>query len=165
MKVFEKILIIIFCIGLLLKIGGIPGGSVLCILMAMIASLFYMLFGAFLLNDVKFRQIFDKDAYTEIDTGKLIIGATTGFIGLSVLTLGILFKIQSYPGAQIMLIVGIGGGFITLIPTLITKKKWAIVRLVAYLIVALIIFFIPKSEFDKVKTPNIKPPYETEMYK
>jgi hypothetical protein len=63
MKILEKILIITYIIGLLLKIFFIPGAIALIFISIYTLKIFYLLFSFFLINDINFRQIFKSKSY------------------------------------------------------------------------------------------------------
>ena len=89
----EKILSSIFLIGLLFKILSWPYGSVLIIISASIISTLYFV--------VAFYLFCDKN----IKNQKLSLSITSG-IFLSIIPLGVLFKIMYWPGAQNLLLIG-----------------------------------------------------------
>lgn len=76
----------------------------LIVAMGSLANL-YSTFGFLLFNGIKGRHIFKRSAY-ENTTGSQIIASVFMGLALSVALLGVLFRVQMYPGADIMITVG-----------------------------------------------------------
>lgn len=108
MKKAEIILIISSLIALIINLLIIPGGAFLTILTLSSISLLYCYFSFALFNNIRLRKIFQKESYKETTTLKLLGTIFTGFT-LSTTIIGILFKFQRWPGAYIMLLVGVSG--------------------------------------------------------
>ncbi len=111
MKKLEIGLIVIFLIGFALKLAAIPGGSPLITLSLGTLSLLYFYFSFALLNGVRFRSLLKKESYREVSTKEIVIAVAAG-ITLSNVTIGLAFKIQSWPGGQPMVNVGLLLSFI-----------------------------------------------------
>ncbi len=102
MKKLEIVLGSLAIIGVLMNFFEIAGGFIISIMSISFLSMFYYILSFALLNDIKFLKIFDKESYKGVGVIDIIMAILTG-IGLSGLILGILFKLQSYPGASLML--------------------------------------------------------------
>ena len=113
MRVVEIILVVIFCIGAFFKINHYPGGSILLIISLGNLSLLYSYFSFILLNGIKGRKMFKKSSYEGIPAWRLLMTIILGF-GIGVLMLGVLFKVQMYPGFSIMMKIGFMGTIISL---------------------------------------------------
>ena len=123
----EKILGIIFLVGLIFKLTFITGASLLLtVSLLALACLYYPLGFAFF-NQIGFRKILKKDSYKGLSKLR-IIGAIVAGMSLSPICVGILYKIQNWTGANINLEIG-------LISTLIV------------LAIALFKYFKSKGEF------------------
>jgi len=97
----EKTLAIIFLVGLLFKYMHWPGGSIILILSLMLmASLYFP--GAFYF-------FCDK----KIEKQKLPLSIASGVI-FSIITVGLLFKLQYWPGANNQLLIGCMGSLVIL---------------------------------------------------
>jgi hypothetical protein len=105
MKKTELILYAIAVIALIFKLFHFPGSDILMIISLFFISVMYFIFGFALLNNLRFRELFKTDSFKRISTNQIIGGIGTG-IALSIGLIGILFKIQGYPGADINLIGG-----------------------------------------------------------
>jgi len=127
MKRLEKILGIIVLIALIMKFTLIPLSNVLFLLSLSILACIYYPLGFALFNQIGFKQIFKKDSYKGLSALR-ILGAIGVGTTLSLICVGVLFKLLHWPGAMIQLISG-------LVSTLII------------LIVALIRYFKSKSEY------------------
>ncbi len=106
MKKFEKIFGIITIIALVMKLFLIPGAGILLTLSLSVLSCFYFLFGFAFFNGIKLKQIFQSSSYKGISALR-IIGSIGLGIGLSEICMGILFKIQHWPGAHLQLHCGL----------------------------------------------------------
>lgn len=106
MRKTEIVLALLIVVGLILKVLHIPGGSALTIVSIVGLSIIYWAFGFAFFNGIRFRNIFKKSSYAN-SNGKRIVGAIGLGFGLASALSGILFKLQFWPGAHIMLQVGI----------------------------------------------------------
>lgn len=122
MRIVEIILVVIFCLGAIFKINHYPGGSVLLIVSVCNLALLYGLFSFILLNGIKARHMFKKKSYEKISAFRVLGSIALGF-GIWTLMLGVLFKVQMYPGAAIMMLVGFVG---TLIPLSVFMLRFVI---------------------------------------
>lgn len=105
MKQTERVLIVLAVIGLIMKLSLIAGGAILLVLAISALACFYYL-GFALFNDIRLRHIFKKASYANASPGR-IIGAIGASFGLSGMLVGILFRLQFWPGAAINLLAGI----------------------------------------------------------
>ena len=90
-------------------------------------SILYCYFGFAILNGISFRKIFKKSSYIGISSMR-IVGAIGAGIGLSTAIIGVLFKFMSWPGAYLMLMIGL-------------------LSMSVFFAYALVKFFIDKSSF------------------
>ena len=122
MKKLEKILGIVILISLIMKFSFIMGGDILAILSISLLTLIYYPFGFAFFNQIRLRRVFKKDSYKGI-SGLRIIGAIGVGMGLSPICLGILFKLQHWPGSNINIASGLVTTLIVLIIALIKFSK------------------------------------------
>lgn len=122
MKKFEKIIGFVLLTGLIFKFLFIPGGSFFFAFSSLIMATFYFYLGFAFYNQIPFKRIFNKAAYSEINTAKIILSIGFG-IGLSNICIGILYKIQHWTGARFLLITGITIIMIVLLIGLIRIDK------------------------------------------
>ncbi|MCK5847025.1 MAG: hypothetical protein KAG84_06275 [Bacteroidales bacterium] len=106
MKRLEKILGLLSLLSLIALIIEVPGGLLLSIVTMLFLSFIYYPFGFAFFNDILLRKIFKKDAYKGVSTWK-IVGSIAVGISLSSALMGILFKINHWPGADFNLYVGL----------------------------------------------------------
>ena len=151
MKIAEIIFGLTLMISISLKFLDIDGATLMLIVIVCILSLFYWVFSFALLNRIPFRGIFKEESYQHTNA-KRIVGAILSGIVLSQLIIGILFKIQLFPGSQIILITGLSFTLIILITAYIFyfRNKIAFYRSVFSRIalyggIALLLLFIPKT--------------------
>lgn len=119
MKRVEKVFLIILIVSLIYKYLYGVGSSLLLLLSINILAVFYLYFSFALLNDIEFRKIFKKASYPKNVRKRLAISIFTG-IAISTSLMGILFKIQDYPGADLLLLASLG---FTMALSLITLYK------------------------------------------
>ncbi len=108
MKKTEFIIAILSIIALGMNVLSIPGSAALLVLTLLILSIIYFYFGFALFNDIRFRLIFKKDSYKGLSPLKIIGALAAGFV-LSTTIQGIMFKFQSWPGADFILGAGLVG--------------------------------------------------------
>ncbi len=105
MKTAEKVLVGIITIGFVLKLLHVPGGSVALILSLSLLSLFYFAASYFLYNPTNIL-IVDGISYKKTDTMKVLLAVLTG-MSMPVALIGLLFRLMHWPGAAVMLFVGV----------------------------------------------------------
>ena len=105
MKKLEKILVFIILLAMVMNLYLMPGGSSIAEISKVLLSLIYFPFGFAFLNQIPLRKMFRMDAYKELATLRLICTIGVG-ISLSAICIGILFKLNSWPGSNLDLIVG-----------------------------------------------------------
>jgi hypothetical protein len=133
-------LIFIFCCGILFKLLNWPGWTILILISLSLLALSYFPFAFYFFAD------------QEVKKQNILLSIIAGFI-LSVIPVGILFKILHYPGSSVMLIFGIMSSPILLIVTYILKKRDnkdrssyygnMIVRIIVLSILSLSTYIIP----------------------
>lgn len=160
MKKIELIVGLISLLSLVLNLLLVPGGGVLTILMLSIFSMLYFALSIVILNNIGLRSAFKKESYKGISTARIIGSIATG-IALSITIIGVLFKFQSYPGANLELIYGLTGLIIVLIVGLIryikTKNKFYIDVFKRLLIVGgfgLMLILMPNGMLIDIKYRN-----------
>lgn len=105
MKRTELILGLIALAAVILKLFTVTGSGILLVLsFTALAILYY--FSFLLLNDIRFRDIFKKKAYKHTTALRIIISVVVGF-AFAYTLMGALFKMQFYPGANILLGLGL----------------------------------------------------------
>lgn len=122
MKNLEKILGLAAIIALIMKLFLIPFGGVLTILSLSTLACVYYPFGFALFNGIRFRDVFKKISFRGVSKWQIIGGVSLG-IGLAVMCMGILFRVQEWPGSGIILIAGLLITFAVLIVALIKYSK------------------------------------------
>ncbi len=108
MKKLEKIAGILFVLGIVQIFFHLPLGNFFLNVSTFIIIALYFLFGFAYFNGINFKSIF-KFEYLEynsqISKRRLKFAAYSG-IGLTILTIGIFFKLRHYSGASLVLIFG-----------------------------------------------------------
>ncbi len=106
MKNIEKLFIILVIVSTIYRyVHGI--GSILFLILSIntLAILYFCLSFA-LFNNIKFKNIFKKSSYVNVSKRRIIFSIFSG-ISLSIALIGVLFKIQDYPGADLLLVLGL----------------------------------------------------------
>lgn len=114
MKFLEKVMAVLIVIALFFKFFFIPGGGIIFTLSLTLLAILYYPFGVFLFTGIGFRKMFRKTSYQGISAWR-IVGAIAAGFAFSTLSLGILFKIQLWPGAGVMLLSGLAFSLVVLI--------------------------------------------------
>jgi len=106
MKRFEIILGIGVLVALLFKVLHFPGGSLLLTITLMSLASIYLFWGFALFNNISDENAFNKSAYSGISTLQIVFSIVVSS-ALSAVCMGILFKIQHWPGAVAILLSGL----------------------------------------------------------
>ena len=159
----EKAFAIVALILILSKFAAIPGAAMLLIITFALLGMFYFAFSFAIFNGVAFRNLFNRDSYKDSSALKIIGSIVTGFVIL-VTIVGIIFKLFSWPGAAVMLLLGIVGMFIV---TIIAANKHAKIRsefynrifkrIAVFGIIAVFFIVLPQSiwlEFQYLNNPE-----------
>lgn len=116
----EKILGIIIVISLILKINFIPYGGMLLLFSLTGLAFYYFQFGKAVFNDIGLINSLRKDSYAGVQKSLVIISKAAG-IGLSLICIGILFKLNHWGYSYIILVFGLATTFLV---SLIVFTSW-----------------------------------------
>lgn len=118
-------------------------------------SWLYMLCSFALLNGIRLRNAFKKDSYEGISVWAIIGAAGAGF-SLSAVSIGVLFKIMRWPGADINIYTGLTFSAIILLTALVRiamKKTFAykgiVIRAFSWIAVGAFFASISYRDIDK----------------
>jgi hypothetical protein len=157
MKKIELILGLLGLVGVILGMAAIPGGSILSVLALCGLSVFYFYFSFAVLNGIHGRDIFKKAAYKDIAAADIVSAIGAG-IALSIVVIGLLFKVMFWPGGSFMLLAGCLALIIAAIIggiRLRTSKSAFPARLLKRAVIfgslGLLCFFLPSNFFLKIK--------------
>lgn len=160
MKKAEIVLIGIAILALLMKFAHLPGSGLLLFVSFSLLAMVYMFFGFALFNNSESSELFKSISHKKISTIRVIGSIGTG-LALSVSIQGVLFKIQSYPGALMMLSIGLFGLVIIAIISLIKTQKdtgnyysTILKRVVIFGIICTFLIFLPEKTWLNWKHPN-----------
>jgi len=160
MKKLEKILGIIAIITLVLHLNNVSGATLLMSLTFFTLTFIYFYLGFAFFNNIRLRDITKKESYKGVNTMK-ILGAIFGGLTLSITLLGILFKLQFWPGASLLLIIGLSALLIVTIISLIKYKvnkshlyKNIIIRAAIIGICGIILLMSPSNILIEIKYRN-----------
>lgn len=157
-------------LGVLALIGSIsifsirfPGSLLMALSCWTLLSCLYFYLGAALFNNIGFRSMFKKDSYKNISSNR-IAGAAASGATISILIIGIMFKVMNWPGSMIMLYAGL----IAILPIIVfslikllnnsIKKdnfyKGILYRTAIYLVISLIMIVIPYKKWLEWRYPD-----------
>lgn len=160
MKKTEVILIGLVILALIMKFFHLPGSGILTVLSLLSISMIYFYFGFALFNNIRLRKITKKESYEGISTKRIVGGIGSGFV-LSISTIGILFKFQSWPGASMQIWVGLIGLVIVSVISLIKISKgtdnyysYILKRIAVFGSICVILTVIPTKDWLNWKYPN-----------
>ena len=169
MKKFEKILGLLAVISVILQFFSIPGSVMLLTFSMMLVAILYYPLGFIFFNNIPLRNVFKKEAYKGISTLK-IVGTIGLGMGLSLLCIGILFKLNTYPFSSQNLGLGL---FTTLIALLVviyrllkTKRSFyreLLIRIAIIGGIGLALLFVTDLSIAKIQFRNN--PEALERYK
>lgn len=109
MRKLERILISLFIIGLLLQIVPMAGGSLLIVLALSTLAIVYFSGGFILFQNVRLRDLVSSKSGLGLnDLKAMFLSIGAGFF-CSAIVIGVMFRVQAWPGASAMLIAGIAG--------------------------------------------------------
>lgn len=106
MRKFETIFLLAIVLGLLLKFTHLPGASILIVVCLSVLAVFYQYFSFAFLHKVPLKLAFKKESYPP-QRGKTLPLSIFSGIALSVSAVALMFKLQHWPGANVLLMVGI----------------------------------------------------------
>jgi hypothetical protein len=122
MNKLEKILGIIALLGLIFKFAIFHGGSLLLALSLSSLAFLYFYLGFAFFNQIGFKGIFKSESYKGLSKFR-IIGAIGVGVALSMICIGILFKLQNWYFATLYLYGGLILALIIIIVTAFRFKK------------------------------------------
>ena len=160
MKILEKILGVLIILALIMKFSLIMGGSIVLVLSLLVISIIYYPLGFAFFNQIELKGIFKKVSYKGISALR-IIGAICVGVSLATVCEGILFRLQRYPGGNIILMGGLICtllvGVIALIRYLMKRSKFYIRIFIRIAIIAgfgLLLAFTSDFAIAKVQFRN-----------
>ncbi len=150
MKLTEKILVCIALLGIIFKIFLLPGGGLLIVISTGILSMLYFFLGLSIFNNIPLKKMFTEKTFENVSALKIVGSIGFGF-SLSTLVIGIMFNIQFWAGATLMLITGLISSFLCFIIILIrsdenktTFYKNVFIRTAIFGLFGLMMFSVPK---------------------
>lgn len=158
MKKAEVIIASLTVISLILKLvlNYFPGINALTVLLLSFLSLLYFHLGFAIFNNIRLRKIFNKESYKNISRLKIFGSIATG-LTLSIMVIGILFKVMHWPGASVNLIFGFIGilivSIISVIKYLKTKSLYytkILNRNLVFGAIALFLILIPEMTWIEI---------------
>lgn len=160
MKRTEQILVLLAVLAVILNMALVPGGVAFTLLTLALLSCLYFNFSFALLNGIRFRKLFKKESYQGVSTLQ-IIGAIGAGFALSILLVGIMFKLLRWPGASINLMTGL---LLTIIVTIVCVIRYFIntsvfckrvlTRTVVAAVAGIILLMIPSQAIVHFKYRN-----------
>ncbi len=106
MRKLELILMTLIVLSTILWFFTLPFVGIFMLILINLLAVFYLGFGLLLFNKIKFKNLLKKDSYKDI-SGLRKIGSIVTGLSFSLICIGSLFKLQSYSGAETILIDGL----------------------------------------------------------
>ena len=149
MKTTELILVLLAFTTAILHLLHIPYSGYALALSLLALSFFYYALGFAFFNEIEYKAIFRKKNYQKIKTHHILFAIANGWI-LSIILIGVMFKLENLPYAGYILSVGfiVTTVFILLSIILYIKTKSKIYskiisRQLTTLIIAAGVYFLP----------------------
>jgi hypothetical protein len=146
MKLFEKILLVLCLLSMVMMFSQLPGGSWMFMLAGTLLACIYFPFGFLFFSGVGIRQLF-KGGLKNVNRGTAIAGIFTG-LGLANICIGIVFRFLHFPGANQMLLIGILSAVIMVVVCGINYAKThakefslSLSRLVVFIVIGITLLF------------------------
>jgi hypothetical protein len=156
MRIVEIILIILFGLSLLWFYAFVVGADEILMIVLTLLSLLYFGFGFLLFSNVGLRAMF-KGGFAGVSAATFLMAAATG-LALSIVTIGILFKLLLMPGANEMLTIGCtfaGVLFVTNVVLYISSRTRAsmicVTRLGPFLLIGIVLLLTSGLALVKVR--------------
>jgi len=132
MKKIELILIAGAAAGFLLSLLNVPFMHLIESILIVILATLYLYLGFALFNKIPFRQILKSESYKGLGKWRIPVAIGTG-LGLSQLTIGLMFAMNNYPMARPILNSGLVVTALMLLLALIrnTREKHRFYRIIA----------------------------------
>jgi hypothetical protein len=160
MKKAELILVLLTILAIILDLFQVPAAAPLTVVLLSSLATLYMYLGFALFNDIRLRNIFRKESYKAVRKERILGAIGAGFV-LSLTIIGLLFKIQIWPGGKFNLIVGLTG---LLIVSVVALSKYAknrspyyqriLLRVALFGSLGLAMLLIPESGWINFKYRN-----------
>jgi hypothetical protein len=161
MKTIEKVMLTIIIAGIAMKFLGIPGAGIILTLSVLLLSLLYYVLGFAFFNGIPISRLSEKNLTKTIPPRRMV-GAIGAGLVISEILIGVLFKIQLWPLANLMLSIGLFLASIVLIIAVVRylKKKDKLfyhpvfLRIGIALFIGFSLYFIPEISIVKLQFRN-----------
>lgn len=129
MKKLEVILVLVALLSFVLSYFNVPFSLVLMLIAFNVLAMFYFVFSFALINGLGFRGMFKKTSYSGVNAFMIVLAVLFGWF-LSNIIVGLTMSVNEFPGAGMILPVGIiGAAVITLVSLLgFYKTKKAFIK-------------------------------------
>jgi hypothetical protein len=135
----------------------ISGGGLFTTFFIFVLAFFYLIFSFALFNGIRFKDVFRKGGYQNSSWRKIVFAIITGYV-LFTLLIGIMFRIQYWAGAGMILKLGILQSIPVLVFALIRYMSVAsafcskiMMRLIILLFIGLFFMLMPRSFMIGIK--------------
>jgi hypothetical protein len=106
MKKTELITAGIAALAIIMQLFLLPGSGALTVISLSLLACIYFYCGFALFNGIRFRKAFKRENYAGISAMRIQGAVATGFV-FSMIIIGMMFRLQSWPGAASNLVVGL----------------------------------------------------------
>lgn len=157
MKKTELILSIVSIVSIALYLCDIPGGGFFTTIFIFTLASFYLIFSFVLFNGIHLKHIFRKSAYQDSSWRKIVFAIITGY-ALFTLLIGIMFRIQYWAGASMILQLSIlqsipvvAFALIRYISTTSAFCSKIVIRLIIPILIGVFLMMMPSSFMIGIK--------------
>lgn len=158
MKKTERVLLILFAVGIFLEITKVATGTFLFFLFSAALSVFYLLFSFALFNDIGFSELTKRSSYKNRSLVNWLLSIVSGvFISLVVFSTFLILKF--IPDSDYLQLTGVAGIVLVLILLHFLKADALMAKslkktIAGFVVLALVVSFIPTNVLLKIKYPN-----------
>lgn len=103
MRIAEIVLVVLAIVSLISDLFYFKGGDVLFLFFMLLLALLYLFFSFALLNGIRFRQVFKKQAYQQTNSKRIFAAVCLG-ISFFLMVINIVFIFMYWKGGRIMLL-------------------------------------------------------------
>lgn len=160
MRIVEIVLAGLAFIAILFKLFTIPLGGLIFVLSLTTLSLVYFFGGFLLFNDIGIRKLGSKQPFKDVTAAQMVGSIFLGFT-LSLLAIGLVFKLQLWPLASRILIPGIftltAMVIAAMIAAAMSKKlftKSSAIRMAIWLVIGISAALLPQGTWIDILHRN-----------
>lgn len=160
MRILEKGLVLLAVIGIALRLMLMHGSMLLLTMSAVGLALVYIFFSFALFNGIRFRDLIKRTSYIGVSATHIIGAILTGFT-LAHACVALLFCLNLWPGAKVLLLMAIIPQMAILVLSMIKSRgahrefyRRILTRAATILGLCIVLFLLPQKTLIKVLFRN-----------